>query len=219
MNVNFDTSLIAVLAHEGGYSNHPEDNGGPTNLGITLASYRKWVAKDGNIDDLRALTRTQAGKVYRGQYWNAVCGDDLPSGLDYAVFDYAVNSGPTRAAKALQRIVGATPDGKIGPATLAAVGLSDTRDVIRKLCDGRLMWLKTLSDWKTFGKGWERRVTDVKVKALGMALEAAGKPTDAPKPVPAPTPLPEASEPVRGGWLALVMAILRAIFSAFRRPH
>lgn len=215
MNSNFDTSLIAVLAHEGGYSNHPEDNGGPTNLGITLASYRKWVARDGNIDDLRSLTKAQAGKVYRGQYWNAVSADDLPSGLDYAVFDYAVNSGPTRAAKALQRIVGVTQDGKIGPATLAAVALSDTRDTIAKLCDGRLVWLRTLSDWETFGRGWERRVSAVKTKALGMA---AAEPVQAPQPVPAPSPPPVPSQPVRGGWLGVVVSLIASILSRlFRR--
>lgn len=207
MNENFDTSLAAVLAHEGGYSNHPEDNGGPTNLGITLASYRKWVARDGNIDDLRGLTKGQAAKVYRGAYWNAISASDLPSGIDYAVFDFAVNSGPARAAKALQRIVGATVDGKIGPATLAAVKLSDPAKVITQLCDNRLAWLKTLSDWETFGRGWERRVVSVKAEALSMAG----------KTVEAPTAQPDPPQPVQGNWLAVLIALIVSVVKALFR--
>ena len=70
--------------------------------------------------DMRALTPALVGPLYKRKYWDKVAGDLLPSGLDYAVFDAAINSGPGRAAKWLQELVGVTADGAIGPGTLAA---------------------------------------------------------------------------------------------------
>ncbi|HVX57167.1 MAG TPA: glycosyl hydrolase 108 family protein, partial [Candidatus Saccharimonadales bacterium] len=127
---NFERSLSGVLAHEGGYVNDPADKGGPTNKGITIATFRRYVDKSGTIDDLKNLTTTQAATVYRKQYWDAVCGSELPDGVDYSVFDFAVNSGSERAAKYLQTIVGAKTDGEIGPRTLAAVKATDPTVII-----------------------------------------------------------------------------------------
>src|SRR5690348_2114856 len=118
---NFEKSLSCVLQHEGGYVNSPHDPGGATNKGVTIATFRRYVDKSGTVDDLKHLTTAQAATVYRKQYWNAICGDDLPDGVDYSVFDFAVHSGPARAAKYLQAIVGVKADGKIGPQTLEAV--------------------------------------------------------------------------------------------------
>ena len=99
MQSNFARALANVLVHEGGFVNHPKDPGGATNKGITIATFRKWVKRDGTIDDLKNISAADVAKVYRKHYWDKVRGDDLPSGVDYAVFDYAVNSGPGRAAK------------------------------------------------------------------------------------------------------------------------
>lgn len=169
MNENFPAALKLVLKHEGGYSNHPRDPGGPTNLGITLANFRRYVKPGGTIADLKKLTVEQAGIVYRHRYWDEVLGAELPSGVDYAVFDFAVNSGPSRAIKFLQRIVGAKQDGRIGPKTLAAVKREGAEAVIEILCDARFAWLRVLPTWKTFGKGWGRRVEGVRREALKMA--------------------------------------------------
>lgn len=177
MKKNFPAALKLVLAHEGGYVNHPADPGGATNLGITIGTAKAYgVDMDGDGDtdiiDIKKLTVEAAGKIYAGEYWAKVKGDDLPSGLDYAVFDFAVNSGVSRASEFLQAGVGAGIDGKIGPKTLAIVNSLDAKDLINQICNARLAFLKGLKTWKTFGKGWGSRVEGVRAAALKMAANA-----------------------------------------------
>lgn len=224
MNANFARSLASALRHEGGYSNHPDDKGGPTNLGITMATFRKWVKKDGTVADLKAMTREQAAKCYRAVYWNAVKGDDLPPGIDYAVFDYAVNSGPSRAVKALQGILGVAADGVVGPVTLAAAQAADPIKTIQALCDQRMAFLRNLSNWPTFGKGWTSRVDDVRLDAVQLT---AAKPTgpvilpSAPNPpppdIPSPDPIQPESKGSGWGWLIIAGIAIAAVllFVAF----
>ena len=179
MHSNFHHALTLVLKHEGGYSNHSRDPGGPTNMGITLATLASWRKMDVTQDDVRAITRGEAAAIYRACYWNAIGGDHLPSGVDYAMFDFAVNSGPSRAIKFLQRAINATThfglavDGKIGPYTIRAVKLAAPEALIPTLCTLRLKWLKTLDTWRNFGRGWERRVLEVEDEALRMAARDA----------------------------------------------
>ena len=170
MDRNFAASLKLVLKSEGGYVNNPKDPGGATNKGVTLATFRRYVKPAGTIKDLKALTDDQAGIVYRRQYWDAIVGAELPDGVDYAVFDLAVNSGPGRAARYLQQVVRVNAvDGRIGPATLKAVRAMPAADVINALCDRRLTFLRGLLGWPTFGKGWASRVKSVRAAALKMA--------------------------------------------------
>lgn len=179
MHSNFHHALTLVLKHEGGYSNHSRDPGGPTNMGITLATLASWRKMDVTQDDVRAITRGEAAAIYRACYWNAIGGDHLPSGVDYAMFDFAVNSGPSRAIKFLQRAINATThfglavDGKIGPYTIRAVKLAASEALIPTLCTFRLEWLRTLDTWRNFGRGWERRVLEVEDEALRMAARDA----------------------------------------------
>jgi lysozyme family protein len=178
MQSNFDRSLSAVLKHEGGWANHPKDPGGPTNLGITLANYRRYVKPDGTAADLKKLTKEQAAVVYRRQYWDAVRGTELPGGVDYAVFDFAVNSGPRRAIQFLQRVVGTAQDGVLGPKTMKAVQSVDPAKIVEALCSARLKWLQTLKTWPTFGRGWAARVKDVFKVATEMARAPAAEPLE-----------------------------------------
>src|SRR5690606_31875174 len=104
----------------------------------------------------------EAGKIYRAQYWDTVRGNELPDGLDYAMFDYAINSGPARAIKELQRVLNVSADGVIGVQTLAAVAEANTANLITALMDRRLAFLKGLKTWPTFGRGWSRRVAEVR---------------------------------------------------------
>lgn len=169
MDANFSRSLTAVLKHEGGFVNHPADPGGATNLGVTLANFRRYVKQSGTVEDLKNLTVEQAGVVYRRFYWDRVLGAELPAGVDFAVFDFAVNSGPLRAVQYLQRIVGVPDDGRIGPRTLAAVRAMPARQIVERLCDDRLAFLRRLRTWKAFGKGWGARVAGVRALGLQMA--------------------------------------------------
>lgn len=161
MKDNFEAALGKVLHHEGGFVNHPKDPGGMTNLGVTKRTWEAWTGKPASEAEMRALTPAKVAPLYKARYWDAVRGDDLPAGVDYVVFDAAVNSGPVQAAKWLQRAVGVTADGKIGPATLAAVGKPLPEDVVQMFSEQRIAFLRNLPTWGTFGKGWQRRVTEV----------------------------------------------------------
>jgi lysozyme family protein len=119
--------------------------------------------------EMRALTHVDVGPLYKEKYWDKVFGNDLPAGVDYAVFDCAINSGPGRSIKFLQEAIGTTPDGAVGPKTLAAVKAADPEALVNTLCDKRLAFLQELPTWATFGRGWERRVRDVRATALEMA--------------------------------------------------
>jgi lysozyme family protein len=172
---NADMAIRKILEHEGGYVNHPDDPGGATNKGITIATFRRYIKHDGTIADLKALTTQQAVDVYKAQYWDKVRADDLPSGVDYTVADFAVNSGPSRAAKYLQAALGVTQDGAIGPQTIAAAQSADTKSLIRKINADRLAFMKRIRGgklWKTFGRGWQRRVDAVRSTSLALVDSA-----------------------------------------------
>jgi lysozyme family protein len=171
---SYDAALARLLEHEGGYTNHPQDPGGPTNFGITIFDYRKYVKPDAGADDVRAMTVDEAKAIYRAKYWDALHGDELPRGVDYVVFDYGVNSGVGRAAKVLQRALGVADDGRIGPLTLDAARKCDPAEMVSTICAERLRFLQSLRTWPVFGKGWERRVAEVETAALAMAAQAQG---------------------------------------------
>jgi lysozyme family protein len=168
MDATFGRALSLVLADEGGWSNNPNDPGGPTMAGVTLSTYRALMKPGATVADLKNISQADLATIYRKDYWNAICGDQLPAGLDYSLFDYSVNSGPGRAAKALQSLIGVTVDGSIGPKTLAAVKRKDTATLIKQLCNSRLIFLETLPTWGHFGKGWAARVARVEAAALKM---------------------------------------------------
>lgn len=168
MKENFDDALAAVLKHEGGYVNHPQDPGGMTNLGVTKRVWEAWVGKTVSEADMRALTPALVAPMYRKQYWDAVRGDELPSGLDYLMFDFAINAGVSRAIRTMQRAVNATPDGVIGPRTMAAVRAADPDDLIDKFSAEKEAFYRSLPTFATFGRGWLRRVAEVKLHAVTL---------------------------------------------------
>lgn len=168
MLANFEQSLEMLLKHEGGFVNHPQDPGGMTNLGVTKAVLEEFLGQEVSEEDMRGLTPEIVAPLYKTKYWDKVKGDDLPSGLDWAVFDWAVNSGPGRAAKALQRAAGATADGAIGPATLRAVAEHEPKDLIEAIHTERQAFYESLKTFETFGKGWTRRNDETLEQALLM---------------------------------------------------
>lgn len=168
MNNNFEKALALVLVHEGGFVNDPHDRGGATNRGVTQAVYDAYRKMRGRgQQSVKFITDEEVRAIYKFQYWDKVQGDWLPSGLDYAVFDFAVNSGVSRAAKYLQAVVGVAQDGQIGARTLGAI-TSPTAAIIA-LCDRRIGFLRNLDKFWRYGKGWTRRVVDVRAHALDMA--------------------------------------------------
>ncbi|TGQ41350.1 glycosyl hydrolase 108 family protein [Mesorhizobium sp. M00.F.Ca.ET.216.01.1.1] len=227
MDRNFARALALVLKSEGGWSDNPADPGGATMRGVTLANFRRYVKAGATKADLKKISDAELATIYRRFYWNAVAGAELPDGIDYAVFDFAVNSGPGRAAKYLQAVVGAAQDGRIGPATLKAISARPPGTVIDELCDARLAFLKRLPSWPAFGRGWFDRVSSVRSQALLMSpvrpetapsqdpplLASPAAPGAAPAAAPPAVPVtPVVRHPL---WRAL-FAILKAIFG--RKP-
>ncbi len=178
---NREASILKTLEYEGGYSNDAADPGGPTNWGITIADARMYWKKSATAADVKAMPRSVAVDIYRDKYWAKMNCDALPAGVDFATFDYGVNSGVGRANPA--RLKYQNPD----PAKWAA-----------DICDARLAFLKRLRTWPNFGKGWGRRVADVRATAIRMAkapAPAAPKPLPPPPDIPKPEPKAEPTKP------------------------
>jgi lysozyme family protein len=169
MKDNWEKAFQAVLKHEGGFVNHPKDPGGMTNLGVTKKVWEEFVGREVDEAEMRALTPDVVKPLYKKNYWDKIKGDQLPSGVDYAAYDLAVNSGTGRAAKYLQRIAGVPDDGVIGPKSMEAILACDPIETVDAICDMRLDFLQRLPTWGTFGKGWGRRVEEVKSIGLQMA--------------------------------------------------
>ena len=165
---NWDNAFKLMLKSEGGYVDHPADPGGRTNLGVTQATWENWVGRASDEAEMRSLTPEKVEPLYKKKYWGAVRADDLPVGLDYLMFDFAVNAGPGRAIKLLQSAVGVTPDGGFGPMTLAAVQAIDPVELIEKFSQAKETFYRSLGNFDVYGKGWLNRVADVKLKASSM---------------------------------------------------
>ncbi|MER9583229.1 glycosyl hydrolase 108 family protein [Mesorhizobium sp. M0276] len=228
MDRNFARALALVLKSEGLWSDNPADPGGATMKGVTLANFRRYVKADATKADLRSIGDAQVATIYRRFYWDAVLGAELPDGVDFAVLDFAVNSGPGRAAKYLQAAVGVAQDGRIGPATIAAVEAKPAGVIIDAICDARLASLKRLPTWATFGRGWSDRVRSVRVQALLMSPQhaAVAAPASVPQPPKAETTATEAQTnqpvpraPPSGGKTAAaagILVLMAAALAAFR---
>lgn len=179
---SFEASLARLLKDEGGYTNHPSDPGGPTNFGITLADARRYWKADATAADVKAMDIGIAKSIYRVRYWDAQQCSNLPPGVDYAIFDYGVNSGVGRSGKVLRRCLG-LPDNtwQVTPQVVAAALAADPVKLCNMIWSERLAFLKSLKTWPVFGKGWTNRV--VGGKAFSQTLIAKGG-----KAPPAPAP-------------------------------
>lgn len=148
--MNFDQAFERVLGHEGGFVHHPSDPGGATKFGISQRAYPG--------EDIEGMTIERAKELYRRDYWGPSGCDALPPAIRLHVFDAAVNSGPRAAARWLQRVVGETEDGIVGPRTIQAASSIPAGRLIARFTAIRLEMLTTLPTWPAFGKGWVRRV-------------------------------------------------------------
>lgn len=166
MKTNWPLVIGWIGLSEGGYVDHPRDPGGATNHGITKRVLEQWRGRKLTKTDVRNLTKKEAEEILKVRYWDLVKGDDLPSGVDYVISDYATNSGPSKAGKDAQRTLrdmGFTLkiDGLIGPETLGIFNsLPEQRrkEFVRMYCERRMAFLKRLKTFNVFGKGWTMRV-------------------------------------------------------------
>lgn len=168
MKENFDSSLAAILAHEGGFVNHPSDPGGMTNLGVTKKVWEEWVNRRVSENEMRKLTPKLVAPLYKARYWDAVKADQLPSGIDYLMFDFAINAGVSRSVKTAQKVVNVNQDGVIGNKTLAAIQSFDVNKFVNEFSEAKEDFYQSLPTFKTFGKGWTRRVSEAKTHSETM---------------------------------------------------
>ena len=180
---NWGRSLSAVLANEGGYSADPRDpgnwTGGKRGAGVLKGTKKGISAKTYPHLDIKALNDNQIAEIYAANYWRPIRGDDLPGGVDFSVFDYGVQSGPSRSAKDLQRVLGVSVDGRIGPVTVLAAKRAAPRPTIKAHCSRRLSFVKSLNIWNTFARGLGNRVAKAEAMALSMVSTKAQLEADA----------------------------------------
>lgn len=168
----YDEALRRLFAHEGGYTNHPADPGGPTNFGITIYDYRKYVLPGATAADVRAMKLDEAKSIYRAKYWDSQLCDLLEPGVDYAIFDYGVNSGIGRSGRVLRRLLG-LPDetSEVTQAVVDAANRRPAAELVVDVCAERLRFLRQLKTWPVFGSGWERRVAEVRDFGVHIARD------------------------------------------------
>ena len=172
MKENFEKAFQDVLKYEGGYVNDPDDPGGMTNMGITAQTLAEFTGRRLSTiteKEMQELTKTQVKPIYKRKYWDACKCDQLPSGLDLLVFDFAVNSGPARAIKELQKCLRVEDDGVLGPVTLKHLSTFPLDLLIREYAEARRDFLRNLKTFQKFGKGWIARVDKVENTATSFA--------------------------------------------------
>jgi lysozyme family protein len=176
MNSNWKQAFEQMLASEGGFTDDERDDGnklpdgrkGSTMLGVTQYNWENHIGHQVTHDQMRKLTPADVEPLYKKKYWDAVRADELPSGIDYLVFDMGVNAGPGRAIKLLQSAVGVPADGGLGPISMKAVLAADPVELIDKFSAEKEAFYRGLKTFETYGKGWLSRVAAVKVKANSM---------------------------------------------------
>lgn len=170
MKDNFNRALARVLVYEGGFSNNPADPGGATMKGITQATYNSWRARHGQpVAGVAGISDADVAAIYKTDYWDRIHGDDMPSGVDFCLFDAAVNSGVGGATSWAQAVCGLAVDGDMGPKTEAAILADDPDAFIHDFCAHRLGTLQRLPTWSTFGKGWAARIANVQKTSVAWA--------------------------------------------------
>ena len=165
---NFEKSLELVLRSEGLYSNNPKDPGGETMRGVTKAAWSTWLKRTIMPGEMAKLTVADITPFYKALYWDKAYCNQLPAGVDYMAFDAAVNMGVGQSIRLLQRSLGCVADGVIGPNTMKAINDADTKTLIDKFSEQKEMFYRSLGTFSVFGKGWLRRVEEVKQAALSM---------------------------------------------------
>jgi len=173
---NFEQSFNLVIKSEGGFTNDQRDSGnhlpdgrqGSTMLGCTQANWEAYIGHKVTQDDMKKLTKDEVKPLYKKNYWDAVHGDDLPTGLDYAAFDFAINAGSSASRKMIQKALGVTADGAFGAMTMSAIKSADAKELMKKFSDAKTVFYKGLGNFNVYGVGWLKRVADVQAVANKM---------------------------------------------------
>lgn len=161
-----DDLIADLLVREGGYVDHPDDRGGPTNMGITLATLVSYRGRPCTRGDMRALTIHEASSIYKDMYWVkpglfSLALDPLTQEM---LFDTAVHSGPHRAVRLLQSSLGLKDDGVIGPKTRSKVQHTKAPVLAAGYIAARVMFLGRIitnnPSQAVFAAGWMKRMAE-----------------------------------------------------------
>ncbi len=167
----FEECLPLLLAHEGDWSDDPNDPGGATMKGVTLQTYSAWLGRQATKEELRDISDDDLAAIYETEFWLTANCDQIPAGPDYFVFDYSVNSGPSRARKAIQTAAGVTADGVLGPQSMAAIHAASPLALIESMSAAREAYYRSLPTFSHFGKGWMNRLNEVTAQAKAFASQ------------------------------------------------
>lgn len=210
MKDNFETALRHVLRFEGGYVDHPSDPGGATNLGITRATLARYRERSVSKAEVRALDHDAARAIYRKRYWDALRCDEMPAGIDLALFDCGVNQGTGRAARLLQAALKVSADGIIGPVTMRAVRTAELPKLLSEFMALRMRAYGRLARlFRTFGLGWSRRLMATYRAALALVAASGAS---------ASTPDKEAGAQQRASETDGKESLMRFIIDRLREP-
>lgn len=179
---NFDPCFKFTIGEEGKYSGNPNDPGnwssGEVGVGRMIGScwgisapvLAAWIGPKVIItqDYMLALSLNTAKAIYLKNYWTPVRGDELPAGLDLAVWDFGVNAGVKRSIEEFQQVLGVTVDGDLGPETMAAAGNIDVGVLIADLIDAHDRFYRASPQREQFGGGWLNRQAALKTAALAL---------------------------------------------------
>lgn len=167
-----------IQRYEGGFGWDRNDPGGPTKFGVTCYDLAEFMHD--TMDSMarwapivKAMSLQTAEEIYETKYATACDFNELGAGKDCVVFDFGINSGPSRSIRYAQLVTRVTVDGILGPVTLAAINAADPRAFINALCDQRLGFLRSLGTWPTFGAGWSARIADLRTYSLNLAYPPA----------------------------------------------
>ena len=169
MKDNFEQCFQLVLKSEGGYVWDKSDPGGETNRGVTRAAWSEYLKRPIQDGEMAKLTVNDIRPFYKQMYWNVCNCEGLPKGVDYEIFDFAVNAGCTESIRCLQKALGTEPDGVLGPITLTLISQHDPKELIAAFTDIKTSFYKGLKLFPIYGKGWLERVAEVKTIAEDMA--------------------------------------------------
>ncbi len=172
MKSTYPKTMKQIRQFEGGYVNHPRDPGGATNFGVTQAVFDEYRAsKKLAKRSVKLITEAEVDDIYLTRYANKVRYDDLPAGIDFATLDGAVNSGVSRGAKWLQTALGIPADGVVGAQTVAVATAADALKTIHSIYAKRTGFLRGLTTFSTFGKGWLSRCATGEAFATKLQLD------------------------------------------------
>jgi lysozyme family protein len=175
LKYNYDDSFELVIGHEGGFTKDRRDRGNWTSgvIGVGQLKGTKYGVSAMSYPDLDIvnLTLDQAKAIYKKDFWDKCRCDELPSGIDYVVFDAAINHGPSRAIKLIQTAVNATPDGILGPNSLSNIQKTDPVKAVTEFCVQRMMFFTDISTFNVYGLGWTRRAFDTHLNGVSMTTK------------------------------------------------